>query len=495
MSIQNRKISLFYKYAILVLAFFSLISSFLRYNLALSSFNYFLTLSMIAIIVYYILAILRTLKDSTALGNIGITSLSPCIKGVLVVCSFINLFFILFSQTPINTSFLISVYLFPILIFIDWLLFDKKGELSIRDPLIWLFIPVGYYLYIILFAQTGIFYGNKTHYPYDFMNASIVGFTGVIKNMIILILVFFIMGYLFLLADTLLKSYEVKFNSQLNAVEHPASSIIYDADEQPYSYKKDTYPPFIENIDLQKDLSKAIDNTKIEELKKVIDSETKNNTPIIDKKDFPLLTELNILAKLKLPTEKDETVTIESLCAAINNVAQAENAAPVKTKTASAKRAGMPSASIIPDLKAIPLQPKKSSISSPYATNAFIPAQPSSNTTYNDPNIYLAPIVSYPENEKPAIQNHTPFSGVPLTSIVPIAPIAQVKNPDEYARCYAIPIQSNSQRTTLPTKESVGGTYATTFGATALTDSFEKKEIPDYTSNASMQHRPSYYTE
>lgn len=423
------------------------------------------------------------------------------VKGALIISSFANIFFLSLSGTTTSALF-VGAYILPVLIFVDWLLFDEKGIYTIRDVLLWLFIPVVYYLYVILFAQIGIVYSNNTHYPYSFMDSSVIGFSTVIKNMIVFVLLFFVLGALLLLSDTLLNAYGHKLNKQMQELDD-------DTENQPVNYEKNWYTAedFSNGIAIGSSAN-TINATEKAELKKVIETETSNSSSpaLFSEKEFPLLAELNILAKLKMPTEKNEKVTIESLFAAINNVAQADGidlssqktnafsnrkAAILPTSEASttihsSERDGMPSASKIPEMNAVPIRIKNK----PYTAAAY-PSMSTSDLIRNsivEP-ATEPPVVSYVESDKPIFDSHEAFSGVPLTTLTTlpaVKPISQFDNPNDYARCYAIPIQSSV--------EIAPSTTATTFGSTALSgpESSSARDAlePEFDNEP---HRPSYY--
>lgn len=519
MSIHNRKISLLYKYILLILALISFISAFLAYSVSLSSFNYFQVIVAIATIVYYIFSCVRIMKNHREYDNENTdiedsTTASIRIKGAIIVSAFANIFFLSFSGTTTPSTLFLGVYILPIMMFVDWLLFDKKGIFAIRDILIWLFVPVVYYLYIILLAQIGIVYGNKTHYPYSFMDSSTIGFSTVIKNMIIFVLLFFVIGALLLLSDILLNAYGHKLNRQMKALDNEVTNnqqishdnTWYGADD----FSNGILTPFVNSID----------STEKAELNKVIATETMSSpsAPLFDEKEFPLLAELNILAKLKMPSEKNEKVTIESLCAAINNVAQADGidiSTPKQISSSGAKitaidsysdsisssatssedRKDLPSAAKIPEMNAVPIRIKNKSYTTPYpsmsasnfVTSSFTESvnQPAGQPI-NDP-----PVVSYVEGDEPVFDPNESFSGVPLTTLTnlpAVKPIAELDKTEDYARYYAIPIQPSIEisPSTSTTSTTFGSTALSGYDSPSTTNSVE----PEYDNEP---HRPAYY--
>ena len=44
-------------------------------------------------------------------------------------------------------------YIAPLMMLFDWVLFDAKGKFEIFDPLIWTLIPVGYYIFAMVYPE------------------------------------------------------------------------------------------------------------------------------------------------------------------------------------------------------------------------------------------------------------------------------------------------------------------------------------------------------
>jgi len=75
-------------------------------------------------------------------------------------------------------DFLVHV-LTPLLVFGDFLLFDRRGEVGIYEPLKWMAFPALYWVYTIIYtALGGTFYLSDdatSQYPYFFMNIAEYG--------------------------------------------------------------------------------------------------------------------------------------------------------------------------------------------------------------------------------------------------------------------------------------------------------------------------------
>lgn len=85
----------------------------------------------------------------------------------------------------------------PVMFFLDWIIFYKKGTLKLRDPLLALIIPLVYVIYIILRACV-VRFGRLTVsvlYPYFFLNVDRLGWHGVVLWIGILLIMLLLLGY------------------------------------------------------------------------------------------------------------------------------------------------------------------------------------------------------------------------------------------------------------------------------------------------------------
>ena len=73
-------------------------------------------------------------------------------------------------------------YIVPAGAFLDWLLFDKKGTIKKRDPLLWASVPLGYFIMASLYGYFAPpIPGKETAYVYFFMDYNALGAAGVFQ--------------------------------------------------------------------------------------------------------------------------------------------------------------------------------------------------------------------------------------------------------------------------------------------------------------------------
>ena len=96
----------------------------------------------------------------------------------------------------------------PILVLLDYVLFDEKGNFKYYYPIIWLFLPLSYVIYVYSYsARGGSFYGigGSREFAYIFLDYNKIGYSGVFKSIIIIVLLILLASYIFVFLDRKLK--------------------------------------------------------------------------------------------------------------------------------------------------------------------------------------------------------------------------------------------------------------------------------------------------
>lgn len=106
---------------------------------------------------------------------------------------------------PFSFNDIIVHYMIPVMVIVDWLLFDPKPTTTAADPVKWLGIPVAYALFVGIRAQLGgALRGSGSQYPYFFLDIDALGAGRVALNAVLLLLGFLALGYVLLGIDRLL---------------------------------------------------------------------------------------------------------------------------------------------------------------------------------------------------------------------------------------------------------------------------------------------------
>ena len=96
-------------------------------------------------------------------------------------------------------------YIVPLLSLLNWLIFAVKAQLDYRWALIWTVIPWIYVIYAEIRGLRGdIIENTDSAYPYDFMDIGKHGWPAVIRNCILVAVVFVLAGLLLLFLKKLI---------------------------------------------------------------------------------------------------------------------------------------------------------------------------------------------------------------------------------------------------------------------------------------------------
>lgn len=213
--IKNKFISAFYKFIIIVLCFYGILVEIGLFDgkINFKIMNYFTILSNFLVLVYLFFSIIWLFKNKS-IKNIN--TFLPAIKGAIsmsIIITWLVYNFILSKDNfimNINNSYHIFIankivhYIVPIMMIVDYLLFDSKGEYKKIHPIYWMIIPYIYLFYIFIMAQFGNQIGINGNYIYPFLDIYSLGVHKVFINVICLTVAFILLGYLIFILDKLL---------------------------------------------------------------------------------------------------------------------------------------------------------------------------------------------------------------------------------------------------------------------------------------------------
>lgn len=222
MYLKNRPISLAYKIVAIAVCIWGqlLASGMLEGSFDIKKYFYYTQQSNVLCLIYFILASVYCIKAIRKSGSIGPAAFAPRFKGAAVLAITVTmLIYWTMLHSPghpdINMQESIVAHLLvPLLMIFDWLLFDPKGAYRKTDPLLWLCIPMLYWLFTLIVAQTGFTYSPGRRYPYPFIDLDSLGWSGVLKYVLVLVLVFLVIGYLFFGLDRLLARFAKQSNTK-----------------------------------------------------------------------------------------------------------------------------------------------------------------------------------------------------------------------------------------------------------------------------------------
>lgn len=211
MCVKNRLIALFYRICALGLGLYAIIYDFGIFEGEFKAINlfYFTIISNLFCLGLFAALIVKTIHDISKNGIHGTSSISPHIKGGILISILLTMSVYHFILIPyalkinpyqtLKTTDIILHYCMPVLTLFDWLLFDKKKGFRWYDPFIW---TIGPYLYIIfVFIQASFPIADRINshintYIYEFLDVSLLGGNAVFFNIFSLTIVFILVGYL-----------------------------------------------------------------------------------------------------------------------------------------------------------------------------------------------------------------------------------------------------------------------------------------------------------
>jgi len=181
----------------------------------LKQLNYYsVIMLLITVIYYYVLSfwqINNTKKDKTCLA--------PWLKGTLMLSAIascaVTHFLINGNSIPSWSDNFVNdtvTYILPVVLFVDWLLFDKKGNFKLFFPFIWFIPAVLYTVYVyvavlVLDKQMNFFakypYPFDDVYPYPFFDIATNGTVTTVATLLMLAVGFIALGFVLFLLDML----------------------------------------------------------------------------------------------------------------------------------------------------------------------------------------------------------------------------------------------------------------------------------------------------
>lgn len=224
MYIKNKYFSLIFKIFIVVIGIYGLYDScFKTENVSLGEhFSYFTNLSNLLCIIFYIIYTVKMLlhKENHNLYHYFKGPMTLCITITCIVYNFILRPFMtdMDGVMKLNSigNYIVHLIL-PIMVIIDYVLFDKKGLIKKTEPFTWIILPFLYWIFICIRAFLGkTFVYTDSKYPYFFLDIDTFGLPQIILNVVLAIILILILGFIFVFIDNILfKKILIKINPKL----------------------------------------------------------------------------------------------------------------------------------------------------------------------------------------------------------------------------------------------------------------------------------------
>ena len=166
-------------------------------------------------LVFFTFLTIKTIMDIKKNGIRSSTVFFPHLKGAVTMTITVTFLIYHFVLTPrfleagasysiLNWQNVLVHYFVPLGAIVDWLFFDKKVSLRWFDPILWLLIPISYFIFVLIRARLGgIIEIVQSAYPYFFIDVDLLGWLQVVKNAGLLTFGFLILGYVIFLINRL----------------------------------------------------------------------------------------------------------------------------------------------------------------------------------------------------------------------------------------------------------------------------------------------------
>ena len=211
---MKNRIKIIYRLLLICLGLYGLyLNLFSGYGNITEMLRYFTILSNIIVVIFFIFLVINCKKNS------------PHLKGAITMAITVTFLIFHFMLRPTlfdmaNSEFnmyspanLLMHYIIPIMTILDWLIFDIKGQYKWYDPIIWLLIPLAYFIIMSINGLLGYTFSSGSHYPYFFMDWDTLGIK-VLLYVLIIIIAFTILGYIFYGIDKLLRRKNGNYQSK-----------------------------------------------------------------------------------------------------------------------------------------------------------------------------------------------------------------------------------------------------------------------------------------
>lgn len=177
-------------------------------NFKVYTLIYFTNLSNIFVLIVFLIMVLCTAasRNNKFLRIKGSVMMSIILTGIVYNFVLLPSGFEMAGGSDTDKIGSLLLHLFsPLMTVLDWIINDKKGVFNKKDPIMWAYIPLLYFVFTVIQANLGGFIPNQiSKYPYEFIAVDLLGWSKVMSNIAIISIVFILMGYGIFVIDRLI---------------------------------------------------------------------------------------------------------------------------------------------------------------------------------------------------------------------------------------------------------------------------------------------------
>ena len=211
----RRRFSICYKIVVLLLIAIGIFLNMIRTVSKISMASYFTLQSNLLCLCIFIGCVYLEIRNKDYKNNKyyvvkGTMIISILLTGIIYQIALMPNNFQMDSLKYYHISDLANLILHfgaPVLIVMDYIMFDEKGHFKIYYPLFWLLFPIAYLIYVYMYGNLGGRFfniGGSDKYAYFFLDYEIIGYIGVLRWCILIFFGIVVLSYLLVFFDWLI---------------------------------------------------------------------------------------------------------------------------------------------------------------------------------------------------------------------------------------------------------------------------------------------------
>ena len=218
----KRRLSFVFEMAVIICCLIGILSNILNTSSVTSILSFYTMQSNVFVLTFYLLSIvISQFKSDWKKCDVyyflkGATIMIILLTFTIYLISLYPTGFIMDANVNISSNiFSISNvfvhFITPIMVLVDYLIFDDKGHFKLNYPLLWYIFPSLYLIYVYTYSSHGgKFFGSggSRKYAYFFLDIDKIGVGGVIKYLILISLLFIAACYILILIDNTLSKHK-----------------------------------------------------------------------------------------------------------------------------------------------------------------------------------------------------------------------------------------------------------------------------------------------
>lgn len=208
----KRKLSLSYKILVILSLLAGILINVIKTTSISAILSYYTLQSNIICLIAFVCIVILELREKQYKNEVyylvkGAIMIAILITGITYLCALAPIGFQMDFRQKTLAKTIANLFVHvvsPILVTMDYFLFDEKGNFKRYYPIIWLFIPFDYILYVYSYGSSGgVFFniGGSKKFAYFFLDYEKIGYLGVAKWILVITCCILFISYLLVWID------------------------------------------------------------------------------------------------------------------------------------------------------------------------------------------------------------------------------------------------------------------------------------------------------